>query len=458
MQNSRLQLIPSLNLLLGSDEIKKFPLLDSQKKQIINLVLKYLREEILKDKRFEPNLEFIIQKVITAFENNKNILTRVINATGTIIHTNLGRSVLPHQVISNLINVGSGYSNLELDLETGKRGARDLGVSQLMSKLVGAQDCIVVNNNAAAVFLTLNSLFKSKKVIISRGEEVEIGGSFRIPEIMKAAGVKLVEIGTTNRTHKEDYQNAINENNIKGILKIHQSNYKIDGFSKSVKIDELKSITNLEQIIIEDQGSGTLIDLGKYHPDLVSENTVQKSLAQGADLVLFSGDKLLGGLQAGIIVGNKELINKIKKNQLFRILRVNKLVLASLETILQIYLDEKEAIKTIPTLRMICEPIGEVEKRLQDCLKLVFNPELSLEVVDSSATIGGGSCPQTFFPSKALAIKSSKIKVQKIYDYFKNYQIPIITIIRKDEVLIDFKTVLEQDLEVVGDAINEFKY
>ncbi|KAJ3616601.1 hypothetical protein Zmor_011801 [Zophobas morio] len=394
--NDLLKSIPSVNKLLNNNEIKEFPLLENTKVEIINDTIEQIRLGIFENKISVLTEDDTVKKVLDSMFNYNNHLSRVINGTGTIVHTNLGRSVLPTEVIQNIVNANMGYSNLEFDLNLGQRGQRDEFISQQVAELVGAEAACVVNNNAAAVFITLNTLFKNKKVIVSRGELVEIGGSFRIPEIMKASGAKLVEVGATNRTHFSDYENAIQEDEkILGLLKVHASNYKIEGFTSSVSINELAKLKNEKMILVEDQGSGSFINLAKYNASVQPENTVSDSIKQGVDLILFSCDKLLGGIQAGIIAGRADLIKKIKKNQLFRTFRVNKLVLSGLETLLNIYKDESRAIKTIPTLRMISEKPSEVEKRVDKFLSNISQSVLQFKKVKTEATIGGGSMPQT---------------------------------------------------------------
>lgn len=456
--NELLKNIPSVNKILNNDAVKNFPLPEGLKVEIISNTIEEIRLGIFKNKISELSEDEVCKKVLDALFNHNNHLARVINGTGTIIHTNLGRSVLPTEVIQNIVTTNLGYSNLEFDLELGKRGNRDEFISQQVAELVGAEAACVVNNNAAAVFITLNTLFKNKKVIVSRGELVEIGGSFRIPEIMKASGAKLVEVGATNRTHFVDYQNAIEEDEkISGLLKVHASNYKIEGFTSSVGVEELAKFKNEKMILIEDQGSGSFINLAKYNPNVPSENTVSDSIKQGVDLILFSCDKLLGGIQAGIIAGRADLIKKIKKNQLFRTFRVNKLVLSGLETLLNIYKDESRAIKTIPTLRMISEKTSDVEKRVDDFLNKVDKSLLQFKKIKTESTIGGGSMPQSKLESWGIEISSDRISANKIYSCFKNYAIPIITIIKNKNVIIDFKTILEQDIKVLERCVQEWK-
>ncbi|MBL0717269.1 MAG: L-seryl-tRNA(Sec) selenium transferase, partial [Desulfosarcina sp.] len=283
---------------------------------------------------------------------------RVINATGVVVHTNLGRSLLTTAALENIIEIAGGYSNLEFDLLTGKRGSRYSLVEDILCEISGAESAMVVNNNAGAVFLSLNTLAPQKEVIVSRGELVEIGGSFRIPDVMEKSGAILKEVGTTNRTHLKDYENAISENT--GLLlKVHTSNYSVVGFTAAVSLEEMVALGNGRILpVMEDLGSGTFIDFSKYN--MIKEPTIQESVASGADIITFSGDKLLGGPQAGIIIGSKIIVDRIKQNPLARAVRIDKLTLAALESTLSLYRQPEKAVKTIPTLRMLTIPLSDI--------------------------------------------------------------------------------------------------
>ncbi|MBF0302429.1 MAG: L-seryl-tRNA(Sec) selenium transferase, partial [Desulfamplus sp.] len=288
-------------------------------------------------------------------------LVPTINATGVVIHTNLGRSILCQDALERITQIAGGFSNLEFDIKKGKRGERYSAVEELLCDLTGAESAMAVNNNAGAVFLSLNTLAREREVVVSRGELVEIGGSFRIPDVMEKSGCKLKEVGTTNRTHLRDYESAISEKTAL-LLKVHTSNYTIEGFTASVPLSELVLLGKKHQLsVMEDLGSGSLIDLSKY--GLAREPTVSDSVAAGADVVTFSGDKLLGGPQAGIIVGRADAIKQIKSNPLTRALRIDKLTLAALEATLNLYRDEADAIRKIPTLRMLTLPFEETVER-----------------------------------------------------------------------------------------------
>ena len=324
----------------------------------------FFREEILNGSRVSFTENDIIEKIKEIIKKeNSYSLKKVINGTGVIIHTNLGRSIFPKSAGKHILDITSSYNNLEYDTQNGRRGERYIHLEKLICEVTGAEGALAVNNNAAAVILCLNEFAKGKEVIVSRGELVEIGGSFRIPEIMKFAGASLTEIGTTNRTYKEDYEKAVNENT-SAIMKIHKSNYKIMGFSHDTERKDLKELAEEKNILyIEDLGSGVLVDFSKY--GIKKEITVQEVLKAGADIVTFSGDKLLGGCQAGIILGRKHLIERLKKNQFLRALRIDKITTAVLEDIFRIYRDEKNALKNIPTLKYITEDISLVKERAE---------------------------------------------------------------------------------------------
>ena len=314
----------------------------------------------------------------------------VINATGTILHTNLGRAPISREHMARLAEVACGYSNLEYDLEAGRRGERYSHFEKLLCKITGAEAAMAVNNNASAVMLILSSMAKGGEVVVSRGELVEIGGKFRIPDVMEQSGARLVEVGTTNKTHYSDYADAVTEET-KAFLKVHTSNYRIVGFTESVGIDDLIPLGQEYDLpIIEDLGSGVLIDLSKY--GLTYEPTVQDSIRKGADVVCFSGDKLLGGPQAGIIVGKKKYIDKMKKNQLTRALRIDKFTATALELVLQEYLSEENAVNKIPVLRMITKSAEEVEKSARRFKRMLERKGLKAAITlqKCESQIGGG--------------------------------------------------------------------
>ena len=374
-------------------------------------------------------------------------MKRIINATGTILHTNLGRAPISPDHMKHIAEIATGYSNLEYNLEAGRRGERYSHFEELLCKITGAEAAMAVNNNAAAVMLVLSSLGKGGEVVVSRGELVEIGGKFRIPDVMVQSGATLVEIGTTNKTHFSDYEDAITENTA-ALLKVHTSNYRIIGFTESVGIDELVPLAKKYEIpVIEDLGSGVLIDLSKY--GITYEPTVQDSIKAGADVVSFSGDKLLGGPQAGIIIGKKKYIDKMKKNPLTRALRIDKFTAATLEVVLQEYLSEERAIKRLPVLQMITKSLDEITKEAEQLKEFLTGLELDVElgIEDCESQIGGGSLPLERIPSKAVTIKPRKISTAELEERMRFLSVPIIPRTVNDQILLDVRTIGVQNFE-----------
>lgn len=381
----------------------------------------------------------------------------VINGTGTILHTNLGRAPISPEHIKRIAEVACGYSNLEYNLEAGRRGERYSHFEKLLCKLTGAEAAMAVNNNASSVMLILSSLAKGGEVVVSRGELVEIGGKFRIPDVMEQSGAVLVEVGTTNKTHYDDYKNAITEET-KALLKVHTSNYRIVGFTESVEIDELITLAKEHDLpIIEDLGSGVLVDLAKY--GLTHEPMVQESIAKGADVVCFSGDKLLGGPQAGIIVGKKKYIDQMKKNQLTRALRIDKFTAAALELVLKEYLSEETAIRNVPVLRMITKPLEEIEKEAKSLVRMLRRSGFSghFQVVPCESQIGGGSLPLERIPSFAAAVRPEKISVPKLEEKMRHLEIPIIPRTANDMILLDVRTIDRQQFKVIADQFRSME-
>lgn len=374
-------------------------------------------------------------------------MRRVINATGTILHTNLGRAPISQEHMKHIGKIATGYSNLEYNLREGHRGERYSHFEELLCKITGAEAAMAVNNNAAAVMLILSSLGKGGEVIVSRGELVEIGGMFRIPDVMAESGATLVEIGTTNKTHYSDYEEGITEQT-RALLKVHTSNYRIVGFTESVAIDELIPLAEKHGIpVIEDLGSGVLLDLSQY--GITYEPTVQDSIRAGADVVSFSGDKLLGGPQAGIIVGKKKYIDKMKKNQLTRALRIDKFTAAALEVVLQEYLSEEGAVKNIPVLQMITKALVEIEQEAEE-LKL-FLETLELDAVIGieacESQVGGGSLPLERIPSKAVTLRPGQISTAVLEERMRALPIPIISRTANDQVVMDIRTIGRENFE-----------
>jgi L-seryl-tRNA(Ser) seleniumtransferase len=379
----------------------------------------------------------------------------VINATGVVIHTNLGRSVLSEEILENVKKVACGYSNLEYDLEKGERGKRYSHIQRLLNEITGAESSLIVNNNAAAVFVCLTALAKGKEVIVSRGELVEIGGSFRVPDVMSSSGAILREVGTTNKTHLHDYEKAINENTAL-LLKVHQSNFRTIGFTRQVEIEDLVTLGKKHNIpVMFDLGSGCLIDLKPYGVHI--EPTVQDIVKSGCDIVTFSGDKLLGGPQGGAIAGKAELVEKISKNPLMRAVRIDKLTLSAFEAVLMHYLDEEKARKEIPTVKMLLQDVGEIKdraKRIALRLRREIKENISnIKVIADSSQSGGGALPEIEFKTYVIAIKPKKLSVNKLEERLRHGNPPIIARIKEDALIIDARTVRNTEIEALVKGI-----
>ncbi len=382
-------------------------------------------------------------------------LRPVINATGVILHTNLGRAPLSGEALRHVVEVAQGYSNIELDLATGERGKRDIHVDRLFAKVFGDVGrevaTIVVNNNAAAVLLTLNALAEGGEVIVSRGELVEIGGSFRIPDVMAKSGAVLREVGTTNRTRIADYEQAINERT-KLLLRVHRSNFEITGFTEQPLLEDLAALGRKHDVpVMEDLGSGDIFDLPSV--GVRGEPTIAASLCAGVDVVTFSGDKLLGGPQAGLISGAPELVAKVRKNPLFRALRVDKMFYAALEATFLAYL--RKDYDSLPALRMMRlteEQIGERAENLMRKLDITA-PRLKVEVVEVRSVIGGGSAPGATLPSRAVAVSSVEMGADEIARKLREWETPVIARVEEGRVLMDLRTVAPEQDSVVLEAI-----
>ena len=386
----------------------------------------------------------------------KPMLRRVVNLTGVVIHTNLGRSPLGDACLASLLEVASRYNTLEYDLARGARGSRQDHLEGVLKELTGADGVLVVNNCAASVFLALNSLAAGKEVIISRGQLVEIGGSFRMPEIMAASGAILREVGATNKTYLKDFEQAITSETAV-LLKVHPSNYRIMGFTHEVTLGEMVDLGRRYDLkVVEDLGSGCLVDLSKY--GLEKEPTVQETLKAGADLVLFSGDKLLGGPQAGIILGDREVVANLRKNPLTRALRPDKMTLTALEATLRLYLDEPRALMEIPTLRMLTRPVAELDRQARALARRVrrrFGARLQVAVVESEGRAGGGALPQASLPSRALAITLPPLAPQELEARLHRAATPVIGRVERGVVMLDLRTALPGDQEILMAALAE---
>lgn len=396
------------------------------------------------------SIESIISEIVCRAEkSSEDKLKRVVNAAGVIIHTNMGRSVLDERIVSRSLTTMSSYSNLELNLVTGKRGSRYEHLNDLITQLTGAPASHVVNNNAAAVILVLSELARGREVIVSRGELVEIGGAFRIPDIMRLSGCTLVEVGTTNRTRIKDYEDAITENTAM-ILKVHTSNYKIMGFTEETTLEEMAELAKRKNVILyNDIGSGSLIDLSRYGVD--KEPTVMEALKAGADVVSFSCDKLLGGPQAGIILASEENIKRMKKNQLTRALRVDKVIISLLEQSLKVYLDENSVEEYIPTIRMLSYTDIELKNRAEELKNMLsgIKSDMRLDVEKGYSEVGGGSLPMTRLDTYLLGIQSDRFSETEMQKYLRDGEVPVICRTVDKKLLIDTRCLLKGDNEII---------
>ncbi len=472
-QRKYLKLLPGVDHIL--DKAKANSLFNDIPKSVIiksvRSVIAKLRESILDNNKNFSDSDLTDASILSDLEklvqeDMRPNLKRVINATGVVVHTNLGRSLLTDTALENIVEIAGGYSNLEFDLLNGRRGSRYSLVEDILCEISGAESAMVVNNNAGAVFLSLNTVAPQKEVIVSRGELVEIGGSFRIPDVMEKSGAILKEVGTTNRTHLKDYENAISENTGM-LLKVHTSNYSVVGFTAAVSLEQMVALGNKQRLpVMEDLGSGTFIDFSKYN--MTKEPTIQESVASGADIITFSGDKLLGGPQAGIIIGSKTIIDRIKQNPLARALRIDKLTLAALESTLRLYREPEKAVKVIPTLRMLTIPLSDIKERagklaklLSDIDKPCFNKPglkksgLSVSVSNISSRAGGGALPLLDLPSKAVRISIAGISANSIEKAMRRNDPPIIGRIEEDLFVLDLRTIYDEELSMIVSAIKQ---
>ncbi len=412
--------------------------IDQKRREILSGRSDGFSEEILTDE---------IERIIASLSELS--LRPLINATGVVIHTNLGRSTLSVRAIANIRMVSESYSNLEYDIEQGKRGKRYVHIKKILREITGAEDALVVNNNAAAVLLCLNTLANGKEVIVSRGELVEIGGSFRMPDVMAASGAILREVGTTNKTHLYDYENAITEHTAM-IMKIHRSNFRVVGFTDEVSIEELVSLGRRRKIpVMFDLGSGCLIDLRPY--GLADEPAVQAIVKTGVDITTFSGDKLLGGPQGGVIVGNKEHIEKIQKNPITRAVRIDKLTLAGFEATLMEYLDEERAVSSVPTLRMLLQSPGEIRVRANSIARRLKKEitNADIRVMADSSRAGGGALPERDLPTFVTTVRTDIMSINELEEKLRKGTPPVIARIREDSLVLDARTIREQDIPVL---------
>jgi L-seryl-tRNA(Ser) seleniumtransferase len=457
---SVLRKLPSVDTLLKEPQLESY-IARIGRNAVVNSVREAV-EEVRKLLGAEPPPEMdekaIYQKVIDAAKGQleaiiKPYYRKAINATGIILHTGLGRAVLATQALRQIQEELSGYSLLQLDAETGERSKRDERIEWLLQQLTAAEAATVVNNNAAATAIVLNTAAKGREVIVSRGQLVEIGGSFRLPEVMAFSGAKLVEVGTTNKTHPHDYVNAITENTA-AIMRVHPSNYRVVGFSSEVPLEDLVQIAHSRGLVmIDDVGSGALMDFSRF--GFEPEPTLLESISKGADIVTSSADKLIGSSQGGIILGKANLINAIRKNQFFRIVRVGKLTLAAMEATLKLFLDEATALREVPTLQMLMRSLDELTSEAER-LASAINKNMQNAAAGTTpgfSQTGSGSLPTQNLATMLVAIRPEKISAESLARRLRQYNPPIFTRIQNDQVLIDPRTLREGDGEVVAAAL-----
>jgi len=459
MPENRLKLIPSVDAVLNTEECRGLAREFGREATLTacRSVLEDLRAELLKDsplplEKDDLSLDKVAAKVAFFLEAKFRAgLRKAINATGILMHSGLGRAVLSDEAGRALAEVAGGYSTLALEIETGKRGSRDSHVASLLCELTGAESATIVNNNAAATVLILNTIAKGKEVIVSRGQLVEIGGSFRMPDVMTTSGAILREVGTTNKTHLRDYEEAINEST-GAILRVHHSNYRIVGFAEEPEIEPLAELGRKRGIpVIDDLGSGALVDLNAY--GLESEPLVRRSIRAGVACACFSGDKLIGGPQSGIIVGGAEYIQRMRKNPLIRAFRCGKLTLAAMEATLKLFLSPEKLEVRHPLYRMLSLKTDELEKRARrvaDRLRKSLPTGIEVSVVDGESLVGSGSVPVETIPTKLLAIQSASVSPDDLARKLR-HQIPaVFTRLHDDAVLFDFRTIRpEEDKDII---------
>lgn len=451
--------LPKVDVLLGEPMLVQ-AMEDSSRtivKDAVQDVLQKLRQDIRQGlAQTVPTIDEIVRLVVAYLQTGKPChLRTLVNATGTVLHTNLGRSVLSKTMANHVAAIAGSYSNLEYDLEEGQRGTRYSHVETLLQRLTGAEAALVVNNNAAAVMLTLAAMTKGKEVVISRGELVEIGGLFRIPEVISMSGAMIREVGTTNKTHLADYAQAVNEQT-GAIMKVHTSNYRIIGFTSSADPVGMAKIAHDHGVpFIHDLGSGLLLNMARF--GLPYEPTVPEAIAHGADIVTFSGDKLLGGPQAGIIVGKKAYIDAMKKHQLLRALRVDKMTLAALEVTLQLYEDEDLAVEQIPVLQMLALTEEACRKKAADLAKRLQQafPDVAIGTAPCQDMVGGGSYPEYTLPGFAVTIHSERSTAEELKEKLHHTSIPIIGRVQNDELYLSVRTILADEYSAIEAGLRE---
>jgi L-seryl-tRNA(Ser) seleniumtransferase len=419
---------------------------------LVSVIRKQLELERLSITAGKPcaSLDEIVAAISTQLEAlGKPSLRRLVNASGVILHTNLGRAPISREALDAMESVSQGYSNLEFDLESGARGSRHVHVEPLLCQLTGAEAALVVNNNAAAVLLGLTALARRKEVIVSRGQAVEIGGGFRIPDVMQQSGARLIEVGTTNRTYARDFEQAVSQRTA-ALMRVHSSNFRLVGFTSEVSLDELVGIGKKNSILVlDDLGSGCFLDTTVF--GLAPEPMVQQSVKAGASLTFFSGDKLVGGPQAGIIVGSKQYVDKLKRHPLARAVRIDKTRLAGLAVTLLHYLKE-EAIAKIPVWRMIAAPLDVIERRGGLWAQALGD---TASIVPGETMVGGGSLPGGTLPTRLVAIGGGSKKIQAMSKNLRLREVPVVGRIDKDVFLLDPRSVLPEEDEIVIKALQD---
>ncbi|BCS52470.1 L-seryl-tRNA(Sec) selenium transferase [Geobacter sp. SVR] len=455
-----LKAIPKVDRLLAWPEMA--PLLAAHPRAeviaAVRLALAELREEVRSGRAGAPDdRSALIASIESGLaRRSTHSLRSVINGTGVVVHTNLGRAPLAVQAEKAMLEISGGYCNLEYDLQDGARGKRNAHVEGLICELTGAEAALVVNNNAAAVILALSTLAIGREVVLSRGELVEIGGSFRIPDVMRQSGAALVEVGTTNRTHLRDFQAAASEATAL-FLKVHTSNFAVVGFTADTSIEELAVLGREKGIpVMLDAGSGCLVDLAPY--GIAGEPTIARYLETGADVVTFSGDKLLGGPQAGIIAGKRSLVEPMKRHPLLRAIRMDKLSLAALEATLRLYRDEQRALREIPTLRMLTMPAGELSARATQIIRRLrrgLPPVVELRKQQGESSAGGGSFPLLQLPTTLIEVQIASAAPQRIEAALRRAGTPVIGRIHRDRFLLDVRTILDRDIVSLGASLAE---
>ncbi len=452
-----LRQLPAVHRIVGdgeAPELRAFPhslVVETAQRVVERHRQRLLQEGAAADGRDSPHVPTMEEcRAETAAELRRvtsPTLRQVVNATGVILHTNLGRAVLSLRARQRLFDLSGAYSNLEYSLETGERGSRYSHVRELLCRLTGAEDALVVNNNAAAVLLALSAVASGGDVIVSRGELVEIGGSFRIPDVMRQSGARLVEVGTTNKTHLRDYRDAVTEQT-RALMRVHTSNYRVVGFTAAVSTEELVALgRELGIPVVEDLGSGVFVDLQEY--GLPNEPTVQSVVRAGVDLVTFSGDKLLGGPQAGVILGACELVERCRRHPLTRALRVDKLTLSSLEETLLHYLRGSETLSELPTLRMLSARPDELRRRaslLLNRLSDEFHPLVELELREGESQVGGGALPLSGLSTTLVAVRPRTLSTAELERRLRSQpELPVVGRVQEDVFLMDVRTLLDGD-------------